>query len=153
PDVVTARDGAACIDQPDCIARYLWSVYQRTPKIEAGGADFTWKDAEAAEKAGISLMDYVIGGKDPFFPGTLYRALRTLDLAGFQPGLMCGFRDDYRQSITTGRMKAQNDRSFHGGSFRGGYGYGLAADVVSLRGTTVPERSDATERMWNWIDR
>jgi hypothetical protein len=153
PAIPNAGPGAACIDRPDCIARYLWSVYQRTPKIEAGGADFTWKDAEAAEKAGMSLMDYAIGGMDPFFRVTLYRALRTLDLAGFQPGLMCGFRDDYRQSITTGRMRAQNDRSFHGGSFRGGYGYGLAADVVSVRGRTGSERSDATARMWNWIDR
>jgi hypothetical protein len=128
----------ACVDMPDCIDGYLWSLYERTPKLEAGGAgeDFAWKDAEAAEKAGRSPTKYVIGGMDPFFRVTLYRALRTLDLAGFRPGILCGFRDDYRQSITTGRMKAQNERSFHGGSLRGGYGYGLAADIVSVRGGT-----------------
>jgi hypothetical protein len=145
-------DDPACVDSQGCVGRYLWSVYQRTPKVEAGGADFTWKDADAAEKAGMSLMDYVIGGMDPGFRVTLFRALRMLDLAGFRPGIMCGFRDDYRQSITGGRMKAQNDRSFHGGSFRGGYGHGLAADIVSLRGRTVAERSDATDRMWKWVD-
>jgi hypothetical protein len=145
--------GAACIDRPACVDGYLWSIYDRTPKVEAGGRDFTWKDQDAAEKAGMTLMDYVIGGMDPAFKVTLYRALRALDLAGFRPGMMCGFRDDYRQSIATGKMKAQNDRSFHGGSFRGGYGHGLAADIVSTRGRTVAERSNATDRMWDFIDR
>jgi hypothetical protein len=145
-------DGVACIDTPGCIDGYLWAVYRRTPKID-DGVDFAWKDAQAAEKAGLSARDYVIGGMDPWFKVTLYRALRTLDLAGFRPGMTCGFRDDYRQSITTGRMKAQNDRSFHGGSFRGGYRHGAAADIVSVKGRTVAERSNTTERMWEWIDR
>jgi hypothetical protein len=153
PGGVSGPEGAACIDQPDCIDRYLWSVYERTPKIDAGGAEFAWKDAEAAEKAGMSPMEYTIGGMNPFFRVTLYHALRMLDAAGFAPGITCGFRDDYRQSIATGRMKAQNDRSFHGGSFRGGYGYGMAADIVSLKGRTRAEQSASTDRMWNWIDR
>jgi len=101
----------------------------------------------------MSPVEYVIGGMNPFFRVMLYRALRSLDAAGFSPGLMCGFRDDYRQGITTGRMKAQNDHSFHGGSFRGGYGYGMAADIVSLKGSTRAEQSASTDRMWNWIDR
>jgi hypothetical protein len=146
-------DGSACIDAPDCIDGYLWSVYERTPKIDVGGGDFTWKDPDAAGKAGMSLKDYVIGGMDPSFKVTLYRALRTLDLIGFRPGMMCGFRDDYRQSIATGKMKAQNDRSYHGGSLRGGYGHGVAADIVSVKGRTVAERSRLSERMWEWIDR
>ena len=33
-------------------------------------------------------------------------------------------------------LKAATDRSYHGGSFRGGYGRGLAADVVSVKGRT-----------------
>jgi hypothetical protein len=143
---VSLPEGVACIDTPDCIDGYLWAIYQRTPKID-GGVNFAWKDAQAAEKAGLSPRGYVIGGMDPWFKVTLYRALRTLDLAGFRPGMMCGFRDDYRQSITTSRMKAQNDRSFHGGSFRGGYHYGIAADIVSVKGV------DATSSMWDWIDR
>jgi hypothetical protein len=134
PDV-----GFACIDALSCVDRYLWSVYQRAPK------DFAWKDSEAAERVGLSPVDYVIGGMDPAFRVTLYRALRTLDIAGFRPGILCGFRDDYRQSIATGKMKAQNDRSFHGGSTRGGYGHGVAADIVN-----VTDR-DST-RMWAWID-
>jgi hypothetical protein len=146
-------DGAACIEQPDCVDGYLWSVYERTPKIDTGGADFTWKDPEAAEKAGMTLRDYVVGGMDAAFKVTLYRALRALDMAGFKPGIMCGFRDDYRQSIASGRMKAQNDRSFHGGSFRGGYGHGLAADIVSILGSTPADRSHFNDRMWKFIDR
>jgi hypothetical protein len=141
PDETSGPDsGIACIEAPTCVDRYLWSIYQRTPK------HFAWKDWEAAERAGMRPMDYVIGGMDPGFRVTLYRALRTLDIAGFEPGIMCGFRDDYRQSITTGRMKAQNDRSFHGGSLRGGYGHGMAADIVSVKD------ADST-RMWAWIDR
>lgn len=155
PSRPVSQASEACIDTPDCIDGYLWSLYERTPKIEAGGGgkDFAWKDAEAAEKAGKSPMQYVIGGMDPFFRVTLYRALRTLDLAGFKPGIMCGFRDDYRQSIATGRMKARNDRSFHGGSFRGGYGHGVAADIVSVKGGTPAERLAFTGRMWSWVDR
>jgi hypothetical protein len=144
-------DGVACIETPRCIDRYLWTVYQRTPKID-GGVNFAWKDGQAAEKAGLAPRDYVIGGMDPWFRVTLYRALRILDLAGFRPGMMCGFRDDYRQSITASVMKAQNDRSFHGGSFRGGYGHGMAADIVSVKGGTSGERLDADRRMWDWID-
>jgi hypothetical protein len=141
PGEATRSDGGfACIYTLSCVDRYLWSVYQETPK-----KDFAWKDSEAAERVGLSPMDYVIGGMDPAFRVTLYRALRTLDVAGFRPGIMCGFRDDYRQSIATGKMKAQNDRSFHGGSTRGGYGHGVAADIVSVKDP------DST-RMWAWID-
>jgi hypothetical protein len=169
----------ACLADHACIDRYLWSLYERTPKIDTVkvteqkketvkrkgktktvtktvsklvGEDFAWKDPKAAEKAGMPAVDYVIGGMDPGFRRTLYRALRTLDDAGFKPGIMCAFRDDYRQSIATG-LKAQNDRSYHGGSFRGGYGHGVAADIVSVRGETRAERLDSTVQLWEWIDK
>ena len=100
---------------------------------------------EVAKKAGMSPADYVIGGMEAGFRVTLYHALRALDDKGFKPGIMCAFRDDYRQSIATG-LKASNDRSYHGGSFRGGYGHGMAADIVSVKD------ADST-RMWAWIDR
>jgi hypothetical protein len=169
----------ACLADPGCIDRYLWSVYERTPKVDTvnvssqtkvtvrrkgrtrtvtrtvtkpAGEDFAWKDPKAAALAGMAPMDYVIGGMDPAFRVTLYHALHALEDAGFKPGIMCAFRDDYRQSIATG-LKAQNDRSYHGGSFRGGYGHGVAADIVSVRGETRTERLAATTEMWAWIDR
>ena len=37
-------------------------------------------------------------------------------------------------------------------SFRGGYGHGLAADVVSVNGETRTQRSISTENLWKWID-
>src|SRR5262249_1197406 len=37
-------------------------------------------------------------------------------------------------------------------SGRGGYGHGLAADVVSVKGDTRSERCSSSERMWKWID-
>ena len=172
------ESAGSCVAEQTCIDGYLWSLYERTPKVDtvkvAGtekvtvkrkgktstvtkatsklvGEDFTWKDPKAAEVAGMSTTDYVIGGMDPGFRRTLYLALRALDDAGFKPGIMCAFRDDYRQSIATG-LKAQNDRSYHGGSFRGGYGHGAAADIVSVRGETREERLASTEQMWDWID-
>src|SRR5207253_9767463 len=55
------------------------------------------------------------------------------------------------QSITSG-VKAATDRCCHGGSFRGGYGRGLAADVVSVKGGTRAQRWVSTENFWKWID-
>jgi hypothetical protein len=81
----------------------------------------------------------------------LYHLFRALDDAGLAPGMTSGFRDDYRQSIATGNKAASNS-SYHGGSRRGGYGHGLAADVVSVKGETRPERWSSSERLWKWID-
>jgi hypothetical protein len=161
-----------------CIDRYLWSLYARTPKTDTikvpeqinvaikrkgktrivaktimkpANEDFTWKDPKAAERAGMSPTDYVIGGMDQAFRVTLYHALRSLDDAGLMPGITSAFRDDYRQIIATGQ-KAQTDRSYHGGSFRGGYGHGLAADIVSVKGETRAERWASSEQLWKWID-
>jgi hypothetical protein len=161
-----------------CIDEYLWSVYERTPKIDTVKvserikvtvkkkgktrtvtqtvfkyvvADFTWKDPAAAQRAGMSLIDYVIGGMDRSFKLKLYRALRTMDEAGLMPGITSGFRDDYRQSLASGN-KAATDSSFHGGSRRGGYRHGLAADLVSVKGDTRMQRFAASEEMWKWID-
>jgi hypothetical protein len=100
----------------------------------------------------MSLKDYVIGGMDRGFKLKLFRALRTMDDAGFMPGITSAFRDDYRQSIASGN-KAASDSSFHGGSRRGGYGHGLAIDLVSVKGATRLQRFAASEELWKWIDR
>src|SRR5436305_1873951 len=71
--------------------------------------------------------------------------------AVFDPGMTSGFRDDYRQSIASGH-KAATGNSYHGGSLRGGYGHGLAADIVSVKGETRSERCSSSEFMWKWID-
>ena len=161
-----------------CIDQYLCSVYERAPKVDTikvqeqikttvkkngksrtvtktvaklVDEDFTWKDPHAAEKAGISVAQYVIGGMDRAFKVRLYHLFRALDDAGLAPGMTSGFRDDYRQSIASGN-KAATNRSYHGGSLRGGYGRGLAADVVSVKGETRSERWSSTETLWKWID-
>jgi hypothetical protein len=167
-----------CLAREICIDEYLWSVYQRAPKedtikvierrqvtVKVDGKartvikefttlvdeDFTWKDPKAAEKAGMSLMEYVIGGMDREFKLKLYHALRAMDDAGLSPGITSAFRDDYRQSLASG-LKAATNRSYHGGSLRGGYGHGLAADLVSVKGETRAERFIASESLWKWID-
>jgi hypothetical protein len=167
-----------CLVVDICIDEYLWSLYERTPKtdtekltdkiketIKKNGkirtitktitkyvvGNFTWKDPAAAEKVGMPLKDYVIGGLDRGFKFKLYRALRAMDEAGFMPGITSAFRDDYRQSIASGN-KAASDSSYHGGSRRGGYGHALAADIVSVKGENRLERMAASEEMWKWID-
>ena len=157
-----------CLVADTCIDRYLWALYQRAPKedtikvheqrkvtVKRKGKlatvtktftklvdeDFAWKDPKAAEKAGMPMMDYVIGGMDRSFKLKLFHTLRAAEKAGLSPGITSAFRDDYRQSIASG-LKAATDRSYHGGSFRGGYGHGLAADVVSVNGETRAQRLD-----------
>jgi hypothetical protein len=88
---------------------------------------------------------------DRGFKLKLYHALRAMDDAGLMPGITSAFRDDYRQAIASGN-KAASDSSFHGGSRRGGYGYGLAADLVSVRGDTRMQRFASTVELWKWID-
>jgi hypothetical protein len=113
--------------------------------------DFAWKDPKAAQKAGMSLKDYVIGGMDRDFKRKLYDALHAMEDAGFSPGITSAFRDDYRQGLARGN-KAAADSSYHGGSRRGGYGHGLAADLVSVKGETRAERCTWSEILWKWID-
>jgi hypothetical protein len=177
-DVSPLENIDVCATQEVCVDQYLWSLYDRTPKIDNGTVseqrkvtvkhkgktrivtktffksvdeDFAWKDPAAAQKAGMSLMEYVIGGMDPTFKLTLYRAFRAMDDAGLAPGITSAFRDDYRQSIATGR-KARNEDSYHGGSRRGGYGHGLAVDLVSVNGATHAERLISSRELWKWID-
>ncbi len=167
-----------CIDAQVCIDRYLWSLYERTRKVDTIRVpeeikvavkrkgkirivsktiskfvleDFGWKDPDAAGKVGMAPADYVIGGMDRDFRVTLYHALRALDAAGLMPGITSAFRDDYRQTIASGQ-KAQSDRSYHGGSFRGGYGRGMAADIVSVKGETRAERLASSDVLWKWVD-
>ncbi len=167
-----------CAAQQACIDSYLWSIYERTPKLDTikvperrkvkikrkgkvrtvtktfttlVAEDFAWKDPAAAQHAGLSLSDYVIGGMDRAFRVTLYRALRAMDAAGLEPGITSAFRDDYRQTLAAGQ-KARADNSYHGGSRHGGYGHGLAADLVSVKGATRAERWASSQELWKWID-
>ena len=167
-----------CLVFEICIDEYLWSLYERTPKVDTNKVterikttikakgktrtvtktitkyvvgDFTWKDPIAAQRVGMSLKDYVIGGMDRRFKLKLFWALRAADDAGLMPGITSAFRDDYRQSIATGN-KAASDSSYHGGSRRGGYGHGLAVDLVSVKGETRMQRFASSEELWKWID-
>jgi hypothetical protein len=168
----------ACLNSDVCIDQYLWSLYERTPKVDTVKVmervkvrvknkgktrtvvktlikyiteDFAWKDPIAAQKAGMPLKDYVIGGMDRGFKRKLYDALRAMDDAGFSPGITSGFRDNYRQELASGN-KAATDSSYHGGSRRGGYGQGLAVDLVSVKGETRAERYTWSDILWKWID-
>src|ERR1700733_3503012 len=181
-DAIPAVGSTEVIDEcfvvDTCIDRYLWALYQRTPKEDAvkvqdrrkvtvkkrgklvtvtktfttlADEDFAWKDPKAAEHVGMPMADYVIGGVDRDFKLKLFHMLHAAEEAGLSPGITSAFRDDYRQSIASG-LKAANDRSYHGGSFRGGYGHGLAADIVSVNGATRAQRFTSTEILWKWID-
>ncbi len=178
PDARPLETAKDCGLDLNCIDDYLWALYEKTPKLDTNKetekvkktvkkkgklrtffatitkyvlGDFTWKDPAAAEKVSMSMKDYVIGGMDRGFRLKLYRGLRAIEDAGFMPGITSAFRDDYRQGIATGN-KAASDSSFHGGSRRGGYGHGLAADIVSLKGENRTERYASSDEMWKWID-
>jgi hypothetical protein len=167
-----------CIVVDPCIDRFLWKLYQRTPKEDSVKAqeqrkvtvrkkgklvtvtrtvttvadeDFSWKDPKAAVHVGMPLLDYVIGGMDRDFKLKLFHLLQVADEAGLSPGITSAFRDDYRQSIASG-LKAADNRSYHGGSLRGGYGHGLAADIVSVNGATRAQRLASSEILWRWVD-
>jgi len=169
-------DECAVVDT--CVDRYLWALYQRTPKedsikelerrnvtVKRKGKmmtvartftklvdeDFGWKDPKAAERAGMSIGDYVIGGMDRSFKLKLFHTLQAAEAAGLSPGITSAFRDDYRQSIASG-LKAASNRSYHGGSSRGGYGHGLAADIVSVQGGTRDQRWASSAVLWKWVD-
>jgi hypothetical protein len=175
-------DSTAVLDEcpvaDTCIDRYLWALYQRTPKEDAvkvseqrqvtvkkkgkrvvvtrtftrtADEDFSWKDPKAADHFGKPIADYVIGGMDRDFKLRLFHMLHVAEAAGLSPGITSAFRDDYRQSIASG-LKAADNRSYHGGSLRGGYGHGLAADIVSVNGATRAERLAASETLWKWVD-
>ncbi|WP_246669176.1 MULTISPECIES: peptidase M15 [unclassified Bradyrhizobium] len=180
-----ANQGAGSIEVFDecfavdvCVDRYLWALYQRTPKEDTvkieeqrkvtikrkgkrvtvtrtfttrADQDFGWKDPKAAEKAGMSMADYVIGGMDRDFKLKLFHMLHVAEEIGMSPGITSAFRDDYRQSIASG-LKAASDRSYHGGSLRGGYGHGLAADIVSINGATRAQRLMSSQVFWKWVD-
>jgi hypothetical protein len=179
PSVSAPEPLDECLLAQDCIDQYLWSLYERARKIDTikvqerfnvtiknkkgkertvtktrtklVDEDFTWKDPDAADKRSMSMQEYVIGGMERSFRLKLYQFMRAADDAGLAPGITSGFRDDYRQSIASGK-KAASDSSYHGGSRRGGYGHGLAADVVSTKGATRAERWITTELLWKWID-
>jgi hypothetical protein len=129
----------------DQVREYLWSVYQRSSaKLDSHG-DFTWKDAAAAARLGLSIEEYVIGGIDPDFREQLFAAGQALDAAGIDWTILSAFRDDYRQSLAVG-FKAQAGNSFHGGSAAtGGYGHGCAIDLASTDGLS-------NYMVWNWLD-
>lgn len=178
PAIHTLEINEECLVAEICIDRYLWALYERAPKVDAikvyerrkvtikrkgktkivtrtftrrVDQDFTWKDPKAAERVGMSMMDYVIGGMDRKFKLKLFHTLHAAEQAGLSPGITSAFRDDYRQGIASG-LKAASDRSYHGGSLRGGYGHGLAADIVSVKGATRAQRWVSTEKLWKWID-
>jgi hypothetical protein len=177
-DVTSVQVLDECLVAETCIDRFLWALYQRAPKLDQievyerrevtvtkrgrsvtvtqrigtlADSDFGWKDPKAATKAGMPLMDYVIGGMDRSFKSKLFHILYAAEQAGFSPGITSGFRDDFRQALASGR-KASVTMSYHGGSVHGGYGHGLAADVISIKGKDRSERLDSSRLLWSWID-
>ena len=119
------KRGMVVLDEID---DYLWEVYQRAPVKKDSSGDFTWKDPAAANRMGLALQDYVIGGMDPGFREQLYNAGRAMDADGLHWSILSAFRDDYRQRLAAG-FKARGGNSLHGGSRRTG-GSGLTKRTV-----------------------
>src|SRR5256885_3344398 len=92
PDVSPLEAVDECLLSQDCIDQYLWSLYPRARKIDTTKVqerfqvtvenkkgkkqtvtktrtklvdeDFAWKDPDAAEKMGMSMPVYIIGGME-----------------------------------------------------------------------------------------
>lgn len=124
---------------------YLFAAYRRAPEKRDSSGDFTWKDPAAAERLGLSLDAYVIGGMDPDFKELVYAAGKSMDAAGIKWTMLSAFRDDWRQEIASG-FKASTGNSCHGGSRAvGGYGHGRCADLWTMDGPVGA--------LFSWIDR
>src|ERR1700716_3417454 len=101
-----------CLVVDICIDQYLWALYQRPLKEDTNkvrerrkvtvkrkgkmvtvarsftrlvNQDFTWKDPHAAERVGMPMMDYVIGGMDRSFRTKLFHTLYAAEQAGLSP--------------------------------------------------------------------
>lgn len=112
------------------VDEYLCEVYSRLPaKIDSSG-DFTWKDPAAANRLGLSLCDYTIGGMDPDLRESLAAMGKRADEEGINWSFLSAYRDEYRQRIAVG-FKAGPCGSWHGARSCGnkGYGRGRAADL------------------------
>jgi hypothetical protein len=124
---------------------YLFEAYRRLPQKRDAAGDFTWKDPAAAERFGLPLDRYVIGGMDPDFRELIYAAGRSMDAAGIKWSILSAFRDDWRQQIASG-FKASTAGSCHGGSRSvGGYGHGRCIDLWTTEGPV--------DAVFDWIDR
>ena len=134
-DVVDpVRHGAALAADEEVVDPHFLRLALRTP-FAAGVLEV----ADQFLLLGIDRDRRLAGGK------------RCLHLIVDVAEITSAFRDNYRQSLASG-LKAATDRSYHGGSFRGGYGHGLAADLVSVNGDNDAQRWAASEKLWNWID-
>ena len=166
-----------CLVVNICIDRYLWALYQRAPKEDTIKVEEQMKvTVKKKGKTGVSPKASP-GSSMRISRGRILRRQKRSDAddglrdrrhgsrlqaealsrasaaeeVGLSPGITSAFRDDYRQSLASG-LRAATDRSYHGGSFRGGYGHGLAADVVSVKGGTRDQRWTSSEILWKWID-
>src|SRR5262249_5549313 len=124
-----------CLVVDVCIDRYLWSLYQRTPKedtikvpeqtkvtVKRRGKrvtvtrtitrlvdeDFAWKDPKAAEKAGMPMADYVIGGMDRSFKVKLFHMLHSAEQAGLSPGITNAFHHDHPHPLANALQPPTN---------------------------------------------
>ena len=109
PAASTLEIDEECLVAETFIDRYLWALYERPPKVDAikvheqrkvkvkrkgktvtvtrtftrrVDEEFGWKDPKAAEKVGMTMMDYVIGGMDRKFKLKLFYTLYAAEQAG-----------------------------------------------------------------------
>jgi hypothetical protein len=139
----------SCAAQMARIDDYLVTLYTLAPKVDQKG-DFAWKDPKAAQRFGLRIDRYVIGGMEPKFKCRLYNMMRAAEAAGFEPGITSGFRCAYRQALAVGN-KSSDHSSFHGSRPGYGYGHSVAADVVSL-GMNRADQLRKNAKLYLWID-
>ena len=122
---------------PPATESYLCEVYRREPIKKDGAGDFTWKDHKAAERAGMDVCSYAVGGMSPQLKERLTAFGKAADEQGIKWSILSGFRDDFRQSLASG-IAARPGNSLHGNSrVTKGFGDGRAVDI-SAAGPIAP---------------
>jgi len=112
--------------------------------------DFGWKDPKAAERTGMSMVDLRDRRQDRGFKAKTVFIRFTGEAAGLSPGITSAFRDDYRSRCKGPQGGEQQVVSWR--SSRGGYGHGLAADIVSVQGGNARPAMGFLRKLWKWVD-
>ena len=139
-DYISVSSNAKTVDEE--VDNYLWNKYMQTAPYK--NADGYRSDQMAAEAAGMSLKDFVIGGADKNFKLNMYTAGQQMDTEGVPWGINSMYRNEYRNQLAYG---GESGHLSHHGTESLGYTYGTGK-AVDLSSVGDVDR----EVVYKWID-
>ncbi len=175
-DTVAVLD--ECFVMDACIDRYLWALYQRTAKedLDQGrGPPRRHRQAQGQDGHGDAQL-HKAGRSGFWLEGSESGRARQHADDGLRhrrhgqelqaKAVSHAARSRGRRPVAGHHQRVPRrlppvDRErpegrlrplYHGGSTRGGYGHGMAADIVSTQGNNRAQRWVSTEILWKWVD-